>query len=161
MSIITNVEFIDNIKIKKNKLEDYFMGYKIITTDDTFDFLEITDTSDNQIPDGKFACISFLITNSLLCCEEFGIDVICPENKNCDSLIGSTINSIKHGKINEECLTKISKYLDNLNSCVIDMDTSNGTFKFVMHNLDNGYYPHTYYFSFNKFFESGSLGYYG
>lgn len=39
MSIITKVEFINHVRIKRKHVEDNFMGYKITTSDDTFDFL--------------------------------------------------------------------------------------------------------------------------
>ena len=100
----------------------------------------------------KFINVTFLITNHKTCCEDFGIDLICPISLSMESLIGATIESIKYGKIDDS-----TRKYEKTRSCIIDMKTSKGIFKFVMHNLHNGYYPHDYYFSFNNFWDLGEL----
>lgn len=233
MSTITKVEFIHHIRIKRKHVEDNFTGYKITTSDDTFDFLaypnmeeekkkkekqelgkikldtlkktldelydvysdenadlvkktcdeihELENHITNGFPDDvsidvptddKFTCISFLINNMRQCCEDFGVSVICPEGKDVQSLVGATIKTIKYGKVDATQPFRVEHRLgeDDINdndtcmldladseACIIDLDTTNGIFKFVMYNQQNGYYPHRYYFSYNNFFDYDKL----
>jgi hypothetical protein len=124
------------------------------------------------LPDDKFTCISFLISNMQACCEQFGVSVICPENKDVQSLVGATIKNIKYSKVDTAHKIKVEHRisfddindtdtriidLDSREICMVDLDTTNGTFKFVMYNSHNGYYRHWYYFSYNNFYDTDTL----
>jgi len=167
MSVVTNLQYIKRHYVKNKYEDDYFEGYMITTSDDIEDntenisdtdyFEDITEkTSDNLtmvFPQeySKITNFFVLISDSVNCCENFGVDMAKKDN-----FIGSTIKKITFGKTTKINDSDKTEY-EYDNNCIIDVHTDRGLFKFVIYNNYNGYYPHTAYFSVNNYVHSERL----
>ena len=156
MSIVTECKYIKHYHIKNKYTDDYFEGFMITTSNDIInDTIEKTPESLTMIFPREYTKITnffVLISDSLDCCEKFGVDMLKKEN-----FVGSTIKKITFSNT-----TKFYNSEDDTedfydSKCIIDVDTDRGLYKFVIYNNHNGYYPHDAYFSFNNYVHSERL----
>jgi hypothetical protein len=154
MSVITKIEYLKNIHIKNECIDDYFQGYKITTTDDLIE--ETPEKLTTIFPRDHTKIFNFfvLISNTQSCCEKFDVSLFLETY-----LIGSIIEKISFGntnKINDDSSDSDDEYVKE-NQCVIDVYTNNGLCKFIISNEHNGYYSHTAYLSFNNYIYTEDL----